>query len=67
MQARRNKDGYMTFLSEEQEKKIDDFMAEFSRRGGMSTKELITRLNAVTLEEFMRKFDEKIMNYKSDK
>jgi hypothetical protein len=67
MQARRNKDGYMTFLTEEQERKIDDLREEFSRRGSMSTKELITRLNAVTLEEFMRKFDEKIMNYKDDK
>jgi hypothetical protein len=67
MSARRNKDGYMTSLTEEQEKKIDDFMEEFSRRGGMSTKELITRLNAVTLDEFMRKFDEKITNYKPEK
>jgi hypothetical protein len=63
MEARRNKDGYMTFLTEEQDRKIDEFMAEFSRRGGMSTKELITRLNAITLDEFMRRLDERIEYY----
>jgi glucose-6-phosphate-specific signal transduction histidine kinase len=67
MQARRNKDGYMTFLSEEQEKKIDDLMEEFSRKEGMSTKELIARLNPVTIDEFFHELREKIRNYKSDK
>jgi hypothetical protein len=67
MGARRNKDGYMTFLTEEEEKKVDDFMEEFRRRGGMSDAEMQARLNPVTLEEFMREFSEKIRNYKPEK
>jgi hypothetical protein len=60
MGARRNKDGYMTFLSEEAEKKIDDLREEFRRRGGMSSEELFARLNPVTIDEFFRELRERI-------
>jgi hypothetical protein len=63
MEARRNKDGYMTFLSEEAEKKIEDLREEFRRRGGMSSEELFARLNPVTIDEFFRELREKIRNY----
>jgi hypothetical protein len=67
MEARRNKDGYMTFLSKEEEKKIEDLREEFRRKGGMSSEELFARLKPVTLDEFMREFSEQIRNYKDDK
>jgi hypothetical protein len=67
MEARRNKDGYMTFLSKEEEKKIEDLREEFRRKGGMSSEELFARLNPVTLDEFMREFSRQIRNYKDDK
>jgi hypothetical protein len=67
MGARRNKDGYMTFLTEEEEKKIEDLREEFRRRGGMSDEELFARLKPITLDEFMREFSEQIRNYKDDK
>jgi hypothetical protein len=49
MQARRNKDGYMTILTKEEEKRIDDIR-----------KELYAHLKPVTLDEFMREFGEKL-------
>jgi hypothetical protein len=67
MGARRNKDGYMTFLTEEEEKGIEALREEFRRRGGMSSEELFARLKPITLDEFMREFSEQIRNYKDDK
>jgi hypothetical protein len=67
MGARRNKDGYMTFLTEEEERKVDDFMEEFSRRGGMSDAEMQARLKPITLDEFMRRLDERIEYYQNQK
>jgi hypothetical protein len=67
MEARRNKDGYMTFFTEEEERNVDEFMEEFRRRGGMSDEEMQARLKPVTLDEFMREFSRQIRNYKDDK
>jgi hypothetical protein len=65
MEARRNKDGYMTFLTEEEEKGIEALREEFRRRGGMSSEELFARLKPITLDEFMRRLDERIDYYQN--
>jgi hypothetical protein len=63
MGARRNKDGYMTFLTEEEERKLDAFHEEFVRKGGMSDAEMQARLKPITLDEFMQRLDERISYY----
>jgi hypothetical protein len=60
MEARRNKDGYMTFLSEEEERRLEAFHEEFRRRGGMSDEEMQARLKPVTIDEFFRELRERI-------
>jgi hypothetical protein len=67
MEARRNKDGYMTFLTEEEEKGIEALREEFRRRGGMSSEEMQARLKPITLDEFMRRLDERIEYYQNQK
>ena len=42
---------------------IELLIEEFNSRGGMSTEELITRLNAVPFDEFQEGLREKIQNY----
>ena len=49
-------------LTESERKEIDLFLEEIKAKGGMSTEELITRLNAIPFEEFMRHLSEKIKN-----
>ena len=51
-------------LTESEQREVDLITKEFKARGGMSTKELIERLNAIPFEEFMNKMSEKIRNYK---
>ena len=51
-------------LNETEKREIDMITEEFKARGGMSTKELISRLNAIPFEEFMKIMSVKIRNYK---
>ena len=51
-------------LTESESKDLELLTEEFNTRGGMSTKELIIRLNAVPFEEFQKGLKEKIQNYK---
>ena len=47
-------------LTESEQREVDLITKEFKARGGMSTKELIERLNAITFEDFMNKLDKRI-------
>ena len=51
-------------LTESEQREVDLLTEEFKARGGMSTEELISRLNAIPFEEFMNMMSEKIRNYK---
>ena len=51
-------------LTESEQREVNMITEEFKARGGMSTEELISRLNAIPFEEFMNKMSEKIRNYK---
>ena len=51
-------------LTELEQREVDLITEEFNARGGMSTEELVSRLNAIPFEEFMNKMSEKIRNYK---
>lgn len=51
-------------LTESEQREVDMITEEFKARGGMSTEELVSRLNAIPFEEFMNKMSEKIRNYK---
>ena len=51
-------------LNETEKREIDIITEEFKVRGGMSTEELISRLNAIPFEDFMKIMSEKIRNYK---
>jgi hypothetical protein len=55
----------MTILTKEEERKVDEFMEEFSRRGGMSDAEMQARLKPITLDDFMRRLDERIDYYQN--
>ena len=50
-------------LTESEFKDLELLTEEFNTKGGMSTKELITRLSAVPFEEFQKGLKEKIQNY----
>lgn len=54
-------------LTESERKEVDLFMEEFKAKGGMSTEELISRLDAIPFEEFMDEIRERIKNYKKMK
>ena len=41
------------FFSNEENAKIEAFKKEFQERGGMSTEEMMQRLDAVPLEQFI--------------
>jgi len=47
-------------LTESEQREVDLITKEFKARGGMSTKELIKRLNAIPFEDFMNKLDKRI-------
>ena len=47
-------------LTESEQREVDMITEEFKARGGMSTEELISRLNAIPFVEFMNKLDKKI-------
>lgn len=47
-------------LTDAEQREHDLFLEEFKARGGMSTKELMTRLNAIPFDEFMRKLEKRI-------
>lgn len=47
-------------LTESEQREVDLITKEFKARGGMSTKELIERLNAIPFEDFMNKLDNRI-------
>lgn len=49
-----------TVLNESAQRKVDLLTEEFNARGGMSTKELMSRLNAIPFDEFMRKLEKRI-------
>lgn len=51
-------------LNESAQRKVDLLTEEFNARGGMDDEELMSRLNAIPFEEFMRKMSEKIRNHK---
>ena len=47
-------------LTESEQREVDLITKEFKARGGMSTKELIERLNEIPFEDFMNKLDKRI-------
>ena len=47
-------------LTESEQREVDMITEEFKARGGMSTEELISRLNAIPFEEFMKKLEKRI-------
>lgn len=51
-------------LNESEQREVDMITEEFKARGGMSTEELISRLGAISFEEFSKILKEKIRNYK---
>ena len=53
-------------LTKSERKQVNLFMEEFKQSGGMSTEELIKKLNAVPLEEFINDLREEIRNYPND-
>lgn len=51
-------------LTESERKEIDLLLEEINAKGGMSTEELISRLDAIPFEEFMNNLSRKIRNSK---
>lgn len=47
-------------LTESEQREVDLITKEFKARGGMTTEELIKRLNAIPFEDFMNKLDKRI-------
>ena len=47
-------------LTESEQREVDLITEEFKARGGMSTEELVSRLNAIPFEEFMNKLGKRI-------
>ena len=47
-------------LTESEQREVDLITEEFKARGGMSTEELVSRLNAIPFEEFMNKLEKRI-------
>lgn len=54
-------------LSESERKEIELITEEMKRKGGMSTEELISRLDAIPFEEFMNDMSQRIRNYNNRK
>ena len=55
-----NKTMKKVVLTKSEQREVDLITNEFKARGGMSTKELIKRLNAIPFEDFMNKLDKRI-------
>ncbi len=53
-------------LTESEQREVDMITEEFKARGGMSTEELISRLDAIPFEEFMNKLEKRIETIKDD-
>ena len=53
-------------LTESERKEIDLLLEEINAKGGMSTEELIVRLDAIPFEEFMNNLSRKIRNSNND-
>ena len=53
-------------LTKFERKQVNLFMEEFKQSGGMSTEELIKKLNAVPLEEFINDLREEIQTYSNE-
>lgn len=53
-------------LTESEQREVDLITEEFKARGGMSTEELISRLDAIPFEEFMNKLEKRIETIKDD-
>lgn len=47
-------------LTESERREVDFLMEEFNAKNGMSTEELISRLDAIPFEEFMNKLEKRI-------
>ena len=54
-------------LSDSDHQAIELLIEEFNSRGGMSTEELLSRLDAVPFEEFQEELKEKIKNFDLNK
>ena len=54
-------------LSESERKEIELITEEMKRKGGMSTEELVSRLDAIPFEEFMNDMSQRIRNYNNRK
>lgn len=50
-------------LTESERNQVSLIVEEFNAKGGMSTKELISRLDAIPFEDFMTNISEKIRTY----
>ena len=47
-------------LNESEQRELDLFMEEFKQSSGMTTEELISRLDAIPFDEFMKKLDKRL-------
>ena len=59
-----NKTMKKVVLTESEQREVDLITEEFKAKGGMDDEELMSRLNAIHIEELMNKISEKIRNYK---
>lgn len=50
-------------ITESEHKEIDSLIEKFKQRGGMSTEELISRLDAIPFEDFMNNMSKRIREY----
>lgn len=53
-------------LSEAEKKELDLFLEDFDKKGGMTTEELIQRLNAIPFEEFIDNLRKKVCDGLND-
>ena len=52
-------------LTESERNQVSLIVEEFNAKGGISTKELISRLDAIPFDDFMTNISEKIRTYKN--
>lgn len=50
-------------ITESERKEINSLIEEFKQKGGMSTEELISRLDAIPFEDFMNNMSKRIREY----
>lgn len=53
-------------LKESEQREVNLITEEFKARGGMSTEELKSRLDAIPFEDFMKEMSKKIKEYKRE-